>query len=120
MDVARPVLCGLENDRVDEADERYVGDPVVGFEVVDLLRFLRQQCPFFLQDGTGAEGLGGAGKPADLVGDVLTGGNAQLELEAGCQAQLIDRLDVAGRRASDSENAVIARAATRGDALEGM
>ena len=34
MDVAGPVLGGLEDDRVDEPDERGVGDPVVDLEVV--------------------------------------------------------------------------------------
>ena len=36
VDVARPVLGGLEDDRVDEPDERRVGDAVVGLEVVAL------------------------------------------------------------------------------------
>ena len=40
VDVARPVLGGLEDDRVDEADKRHVGDAVVDLEVVDLLLFL--------------------------------------------------------------------------------
>jgi hypothetical protein len=40
VDVAGPVLGRLEDDRVDEADERRVGDAVVDLEVVALLLFL--------------------------------------------------------------------------------
>ncbi len=34
VDVAGPVLGGLVEDRVDEANERRVGDPVVRFELI--------------------------------------------------------------------------------------
>ena len=61
VDVAGPVLGGLEDDRVDEPDERRVGDAVVDLEVVDVLLFLLEQRLGFLGEyGTGAEGLGRA------------------------------------------------------------
>src|SRR3954451_1628681 len=105
VDVAGAVLGRLEDDRVDEPDERDVRDPVVDLEIVELLLLLLLEQPGLLvQNGAGAEGLGSADEPADLVGDVLARRDGQLELEARREAQLVDRMDVAGIRDSDPED----------------
>jgi len=71
VDVGRAVLGGLEQDGVDEADERYVGDAVVGLEVgvlvdgdIDVVLVLGQR-------DAGAERLRVADELADGGEDVL-------------------------------------------------
>ena len=94
MDVGGPVLGRLEDHRVDEADERRVGDAVVGLEVVDLLGLLLGDGPFPLEEGAGAEGLGGADEPADLGEDVVARRDGELERVARREPELVDAVDV--------------------------
>src|SRR4051812_27929244 len=97
VDVAGPVLGGLEDDRVDQPDERDVGDAVLDLEVVGIaLRLGLGEAVFDLDCRTRAERLGGTGESPDLVLDVVAGRDGDLELVARGQTQLVDRLDVAG------------------------
>ena len=79
MDVAGPVLGGLEDDRVDEPDERDVGDAVLDLEVVGLvLDFFERLLGLMTARAPNAsEARSGAGSRRD----VLARGDGQLELE---------------------------------------
>src|SRR5438270_429448 len=81
VDVGRAVLGRLEDHRVDETDERRVGDAVVDLEVVALLLLLLERELLF-DRGPRAERLGGALQPTDLAEDVLLGRDAELHLVA--------------------------------------
>ena len=65
-----------------------------------------------------AESLRGAGQAADLVLDVLARGDAELELEARRQPQLVDRVHVAGVGDRDPERVALERVRHGDDALE--
>ena len=58
VDVRGPVLGCLEDDRVDEPNERRLRDAVFGLEIVDVLLFLLVERLFFGECGAGSEGLG--------------------------------------------------------------
>jgi hypothetical protein len=96
VDVGGPLLGGLEDDRVDEPDERGVGDSVLGLEVVaGLVLFLGGQLLLFdLEHGARAECLCGSGEALDLVDDVFLRGHAELDRETGRELQLVDRVHV--------------------------
>ena len=117
VDVGGAVLGGLEDHRVDEPDERRVGDAVVDLEVVGLLLLVDQR-ELVLDSGAGAERLGGAGEPAELGEDVVARGDAELERVARREPQLVDPLDVAGIGDRDAQRAVLERVRDRDDALE--
>ena len=96
VDVGGAVLGGLEDDRVDEADERRVGDAVLGLEVVGLLLCFLEVVLGFLEHRSGAEGLGGARHAAQLGEDVLARRDAEIELVAGREPELVDAVEVSG------------------------
>ena len=77
VDVAGALLGGLEDDRVDEPDERRVRDPVVDLEVVDffVLRCFRD-C---VLDEDGVERFRGAGDASNLGQYVGLGGHVELD-----------------------------------------
>jgi hypothetical protein len=81
MQVARAVLGRLKDDRVDEADERRVGDAIVRFEVVGVFAFLLDE--LVLDERRALPGLRGADDAAELELDVLRGGDPDLERVPG-------------------------------------
>ena len=119
VDVGGAVLGRLEDDRVDEPDERRVGDAVVDLEVVRLL-FLGdpQLLVDLLEDGAGAERLGCARHPAQLDEDVLARGDAEVERVARREPELVDPVQVARIGDGDPQRAVVERVRDRDDALE--
>ena len=104
MDVGRAVLGGLEQDGVDEADERDVGDP-------DVVLFLGQRVP-------GAEGLGGADELANGGEDVLARGDAELDRMPGREPQLVDAVQVRGLGDGNEQGVAAERVRHGDDALE--
>ena len=89
VDVARAVLGGLEDHRVDEPDERRVRDAVVGLEVVVLLRFgldggLSSTKAAFMR-------LGRAREAAQLGEDVVLRRDVELDRLARREPQLVER-----------------------------
>ena len=80
MDVARPVLGGLEDHRVVEADERRVGNAVVGLEVVDVLLLFLRAC-HLLGEGR-VHRLGRARQAAQLGEDVAPRRDVELDRQA--------------------------------------
>ena len=64
---------------------------------------LADEAVLVVDRGAGAERLGGAGEAADLVHDVLARGDAELELVARREPQLVDRVHVAGVGDRDSQ-----------------
>ena len=103
MHVAGPVLCRLEDQGVDQPNERRVGDPVVGLEIVLPFLFFLELGVFLVEHRAGTEGLGGAGKPAHLGLDVLAGGDRKLDLVAAGESKLVDCMDVLGIGDGDSQ-----------------
>ena len=93
VDVAGAVLGGLEDDRVDQADERRVRDAVVGLEVVARPRLVLE-VELVLDERGALPASRGALDPAQLELDVLARRDADLERVARREAQLVDRLDV--------------------------
>ena len=119
VDVGGAVLGGLEDDRVDEPDERRVGDAVVDLEVVRLLLLGDPQLLVdLLEDSAGAERLGGARHPAQLDEDVLARGDAEVERVARREPELVDPVQVARIGDGDPQRAVVERVRDRDDALE--
>ena len=115
MHVGGPVFRGLEDDRVDEADERGVRDAVVGLVVVGLLLLERR---LLLEHRTSAERLRGAAEAADLRQDVVARGDAEVDRVAGRELQLVDRIDVAGVGDRDAERPVVELVRDRDQTLE--
>ena len=121
MDVRRAVLGRLEEDRVDEPDERDVGDAVVRLEIgdVSLLDLERAQLLLLLRHGSPcAEGLRGADELADRGEDVLARRDPELERLAGRQSQLVDPVQVRRVRDRDAQRAVPVGVRNGDDALE--
>ena len=118
VDVGGAVLGGLEDDRVDEADERRVGDAVLGLEVVGLLLLVLEVVLGLLEHRAGAEGLGGARHPAQLGEDVLARRDAEVERVAGREPELVDAVQVAGVGDGDRSAPSVERVRDRDDALE--
>ena len=77
VDVARAVLGRLEDDRVDEPDERGVGDAVVDLEIVDLFLVDHLELGGFAQSRACAERLRCPREPPELVRDVFAPCDAQ-------------------------------------------
>src|SRR4029077_11743206 len=90
---AGAVLCRFEDDRVDEADERRVGDAVVDFEIVQLLLVDDFELDA-VQSGAGAEGLRGPRQTAELAGDLLARGDAERDRMAAREAKRVDAVNV--------------------------
>src|SRR5207249_219894 len=116
-DVGGPVLGGLEDHGVDEADERRIGDAVVDLEVVGLLLFLFD-LELLRDGGAGAERLGGTSQSTDLDEDVVTGRNADVERVARGQPELVDPLNVARIANGNLERPVLDRIGNGDESLE--
>ena len=106
VDVGGAVLGGLEDQRVDEPDERRVGDAVVGLEVVLFLLGDLLELGFVLEHRARAERFGRPDEAADLRLDVLRRRDRQLELVARRQAELVDRVHVL--RVGDRDQELVA------------
>ncbi len=111
VDVGGAFLGGLEDDGVHEPDERAVRDPVVGFEVVSLLRLVD------LEDGD-SDGLRRAHEPLELDDDVVARGHRELERVPRREPELVDRVDVPGIRDRDLEDVVLEGVGNGDRALE--
>ena len=92
VDVACAVLGRVEEYGVDEADERCVGDPVVGLEIVGIV--VDHLELGVLHARAAAEGLGRAHEPGQLVGDFRARGHAQRDRMAAREAQGVDSVNV--------------------------
>ena len=105
VEIAGAVFGRLEDDRVDQADERRVGHTVVGLEVVALaiVRLLQ----LVLDESRPLPGLRGADDAPELELDVLGGGDPDLERVPRGDAQLVDRLNVPRVRDGDVEPVVL-------------
>ena len=114
VDVARPVLGGLEDDRVDEPDDRPLRDPVVGREVVGLV--LDRLVGVVVEDG--GEGDVRPAQAPDLDHDVLERRDGELDREPRGQAQLVDPVDVVGIGERDPQRVLVDRVGDRADPLE--
>ena len=89
VDVARAVLGRLEDDRVDEPDDRPLRDAVLGLEVVGLVldrlrRDRRRRTSAFMAPSARVE-------PAHLDHDVLLRRDGELDRLALREPQLVDR-----------------------------
>ena len=116
VDVARPVLGGLEDHRVDEADERRVGDAVVGLEVVDvLLVFLRAGD---LLGDRRVHRLGRAREAAQLGEDVALRRDVELHRQARREPQLVEPAHVLRVGDRHLEPAAVRGEGDRDDAVE--
>jgi len=118
VDVRGAVLGGLEDHRVDEADERRVRDAVVGFEVVGLVDLFLVGGLLLFEDGARAECFGGTDDAADLRLDVVARRNGELDGEPRRDAQFVDPVDVAGVCDRDAQGRRVHRERDRADALE--
>ena len=94
VDVARAVLGRFEDDRVDEPDERGVGDAVVDLEIVDLFLVDHLELGGFAQSRACAERLRRAREPPELVRDVFACRDAQDDRVPAREAQRVDAVDV--------------------------
>jgi hypothetical protein len=74
VEVARSVLGGLEDDRVDETDERSVRDAVVGLEIPAFALVL-VEVHLVLDEGCALPGLGRPDDSPQLELDVLRRGD---------------------------------------------
>ena len=95
VDVGGVLLRGLEDDRVDEPDERAVRDPVVGLEVVAVSRRRRRRVS--TRDDR-ADRLGGSHEALELREDVVAGCDAELERVLRRESKLVDGVEVARDR----------------------
>ena len=88
VDVARTVLGGFEDHRVDEADERCIGDAVVGLEVVEVfLLFL--DATHLLGEGR-VHRFSRAREAAQLGEDVAPRRDVELHRQARCKPHLVE------------------------------
>ena len=113
VDVAGPVLGGLEDERVDEPHERRVGDAVVGLEVVLVLVEAGH-----VADERGIHRLGGARQPADLGEHVFSRGDEELDRVPRGEAELVEAVHVLRVGDRDLEVAAVGGERDRADALE--
>src|SRR5581483_4569505 len=96
VDVGGAVLGRLEENRVDEPDERRIGDAVVGLEI-GLLLLGRLELRLLLVDGrTCAEGLARADETADRGENVLARCNTKIDRVARREPKLVDAVQVRG------------------------
>ncbi len=116
MEVGGAVLGRLEDDRVDEPDERGVGDAVVGLEVV--LGVVRFDVELVLDERGAFPHLARARDLAQLELDVLARRDADVELIAGREAKLVDLLDVARVGDRDLEDVSLEAVRDRSDPVE--
>ena len=98
VNVARAILGGLEDDRVDEPHERRVGDAVVDVEVVLDLDDLQLT---EVDPRAGSERFARASKALDLRVQVITRSDGELDREPRRKSQLVDACDV--RRIGDRD-----------------
>ena len=91
MDVAGAVAGGLHDDRVDQPDERSVGDPVVGLEIV-LVALLAE---LDIDRRLGLDHLALALEALELGGDLLAATDGEIDRVAGGDLQLVEAEDVA-------------------------
>jgi hypothetical protein len=103
--VGGAVLRRLEEDRVDEADERDVGDAVLGLEIGEVFLLLCEEL-LLLDDRACAERLGGPRELANRDEDVLTRGDAELERVPRREPQLVDAVEI--RRVGNRDAQVFA------------
>jgi hypothetical protein len=117
VDVGGAVLGRLEDHRVDEADERGIRDPVVGFEVV-----LTVQVVVAADDDRVEERrvhrLGCATEAAQLSEHVTASGDVEHHVEARCELQLVEPAHVLWVRDRDLDRLSVAGKRDRADALE--
>ncbi len=121
VDVACAVLGRLEDDRVDEAHERSIGDAVLDLEIVQLIGVGDdlEVDDLFAEGRTGApESLRGSREPAELGGDLFARRDAQRDRVAACEPQRVDPVDVLRIGDRDAERAVLERVGQRVDLLE--
>ena len=116
VDVARPVLGGFEDHRVDEADERRVGDAVVGLEVVDVL-LLFLDATHLLGEGR-VHRLGRAREAAQLGEDVAPRRDVELDRQARREPQLVEPAHVLRVGDRHLERAAVRGEGDRDDAVE--
>ena len=107
MDVGGAVFGRLEDDRVDEPDERRVGEAVVGLEVGGL--FLLEELLVLLGRRAVAESLGLADCALDVVEDLLARGDPELDRMPRRQPQLVDGADIRRVGDRDQQRAVLQR-----------
>src|SRR3954449_8644658 len=87
VDVAGAVLGRFEDDRVDEPDERGVGDAVVDLEIVDLFLVDHLELGGLAQSRACAERLGRARESPELVRDVFACRHAEDDRVPAREAQ---------------------------------
>ena len=114
VDVAGAVFGGLEDHRVDEPDERRIGDEVLDLEVV-LLFFLDLR--HLTREG-GAHRLGRARETAQLGEDIVRRRDVELDGLAGREPELVEPADVLRVGDRDLELAAVESERDRDDALE--
>ncbi len=106
VDVGSAVFGRLEDDRVDEPDERRIGDAVVGLEIVGLV-VLILDLELVLDERGPLPGLALANLAAKLDLDVLARRDTDLERVAGREPKLVDRLHVRRVRDRDLEDVAL-------------
>ena len=99
VDVRGVLLGRLEDQGVDETDERAVGDPVVGLEVVAVVADVVLE----IDRDDGADRLGGANESLQLGDDVVARRDDELERVLRREPKLVDRVQVPGIRDRDRE-----------------
>ena len=107
VDVRGAVLGGLEDDGVDEPDERGIGDAVVGLEVVRVLFLRGERLCFLVERGTRTERLRLADEAPDLGLDVVAGRDGELDGQPRREAELVDRVDVARVGDGDTQDVAV-------------
>ena len=100
MNVARPILGALEDNRVHQPHQRRVGNAVVGLEVVEQLA-LGDDLHVLERRRLRRQRLARTQHPLDLGQDLVARSDTQLDLMAGRQLQLVDAADV--RRIGDDD-----------------
>ncbi len=116
VDVARAFLGCLEDDRVDEPDDRRIGDAVVGLEVVLVVDVL-------VGSGRGVDErrvlrLGRPREAAQLREHVVLGSDVELDLPAGRETQLVEALHVLRVGDRDLQGRVVRGERDRAHALQ--
>ena len=93
VDVARALLGGLEDDRVDQSDERCLRDAVVDLEVV-FLDLLDRGVGDGVLDERRVQRLGRAREAPDLGRDVSLGGDVEFDRVACGEPELVESAHV--------------------------
>ena len=116
VNVAGAVFGGGEDDRVDEADERRVGDAVVGLELV--FRISHDLDCVEIHAAATAHRIARALEALDLLVDVVDRGDRELELMARREPQLIDRVNVRRVGERHPQDVAVDRVRHRRDPLQ--